>query len=332
MCDSRVTGFRFVVQAEQTLLKLQATDFVDMAGQLIKEWTAIHQFPAATQEKLVDLLAKLKNENVNTLTILVMGKGGVGKSSTINSIIGERVVTVSAFQSETPRPVMVSRSRSDFTLNIIDTPGLVEGGYVSDQVLETIKSSLGRFLLNKTIDVLLYVDRLDAYRVDNMDMQIVKAITDSFGKEIWHKAVVVLTHAQLVPPDTLSYEEFFSKRSDSLLKCIRLGARISRTELQNVALPVALVENSGRCKKNDNDEKILPTGTPWIPNLVQTITDAVLNGKRGILVDKKLIEGPNVDDRGKKFIPFILAAQYFLVIKNIQKWIKADIAREAELK
>lgn len=36
---------------------------------------------------------------------------------------------------------MVSRSRAGFTLNIIDTPGLVEGGYVNDQVLDTIKRS-----------------------------------------------------------------------------------------------------------------------------------------------------------------------------------------------
>ena len=42
-------------------------------------------------------------------------------------------------QSEGPRPVMVSRSRSGFTLNIIDTPGLIEGGYVNDQALEIIK-------------------------------------------------------------------------------------------------------------------------------------------------------------------------------------------------
>ncbi|KAL6526910.1 Translocase of chloroplast [Orobanche gracilis] len=299
-----------------------------MAAQLIREWTSIQQFPAATKEKLVDLLGKLKNENVNTLTILVMGKGGVGKSSTVNSIIGERVVTVSAFQSETPRPVMVSRSRSGFTLNIIDTPGLVEGGYVSDQVLEIIKSSLGRFLLNKTVDVLLYVDRLDAYRVDNMDKQVVKAITGSFGKEIWHKAVVVLTHAQLSPPDALSYEEFFSKRSESLLKCIRAGAGISNKELQNFSLPVALVENSGRCHKNENDEKILPIGTHWIPELVRTITDVALNGKTGILVNRQLIVGRNPNKRGKVFIPLILAVQYFFVILPIKKWIKEDIARE----
>lgn len=36
---------------------------------------------------------------MNTLTILVMGKGGVGKSSTVNSLIGERVVTVNSFQA-----------------------------------------------------------------------------------------------------------------------------------------------------------------------------------------------------------------------------------------
>lgn len=37
---------------------------------------------------------------------------------------------------------MVSRLRSGFTFNIIDTPGLVEGGYVNDQALEMIKRSI----------------------------------------------------------------------------------------------------------------------------------------------------------------------------------------------
>ncbi|XP_047326998.1 translocase of chloroplast 34 [Impatiens glandulifera] len=289
-----------------------------------REWVGIQQFPSATQSRLHELLGKLKQENVNTLTILVMGKGGVGKSSTVNSIIGERVMAVSAFQSEGPRPVMVSRTRAGFTLNIIDTPGLVEGGYVNDQALELIK----RFLLDKTIDVLLYVDRLDSYRVDNLDKQIVRAITDSFGKGIWKRGMVVLTHAQLTPPDSLTYEDFFSRRSEALLKVVRQGARINKQEVQGFPIPIELVENSGRCNKNDFDEKILPNGTAWISNLVNTITEVALNGSKPILVDKKLIEGPNPNERGKMFIPLILAFQYFFVINGIKGWIRDDEALE----
>lgn len=95
---------------------------------------------------------------------------------------------------------------------------------------------LSSFLLNKTIDVLLYVDRLDAYRVDNLDREVVKAITDTFGKGIWNRALVVLTHAQLSPPDGLPYDEFVSKRSEALLKAVRLGAGLRRQEAQVGAL------------------------------------------------------------------------------------------------
>ena len=55
--------------------------------------------------------------------------------------------------------------------------------------------------------------------------------------------------------------------------------------------------------------QILPTGTPWIPHLVGVITEVVLNGSKSIFVDKKLIEGPNPNDRGKFLIPLVLAFQ-----------------------
>lgn len=42
-------------------------------------------------------------------------------------------------QTETLRPLQCSRSRAGFTLNIIDTPGLVEGGGVNDQALEVVR-------------------------------------------------------------------------------------------------------------------------------------------------------------------------------------------------
>lgn len=87
---------------------------------------------------------------------------------------------------------------------------------------------LNRFLLNKTIDVLLYVDRLDAYRVDTLDGQVVKAISNIFGQEIWNRAILVLTHAQVSPPDSLTYNEFMSKRSEALLNVVQYGARFNK--------------------------------------------------------------------------------------------------------
>ena len=86
--------------------------------------------------------------------------------------------------------------------------------------------------MNKTIDVLLYVDRLDAYRVDDLDRQIVTAISDSFGKEIWRKSLLVLTHAQLCPPDDLNYDDFSARRSESVLKTIRAGSRMRKRDFE----------------------------------------------------------------------------------------------------
>lgn len=116
---------------------------------------------------------------------------------------------------------------------------------------------------------------------------------------------------------------------------------------QGSSIPIVLVENGGRCNKNDDDEKvsylphavclfsyvsissqdywgdwllfgsqILLNGIAWIPNLVKMIVEVALNEGRGILVDKKLIEGPNPNQRGKRFIPLILAFQVsFLTLR-----------------
>ncbi|XP_059067809.1 translocase of chloroplast 34, chloroplastic-like [Cryptomeria japonica] len=200
-----------------------------MASQQGREWMGIQQFPVATQNALYGLLSKLKQEvadmkciqDVNSLTILVMGKGSVGKSSTVNSL-------VNAFQAEAMRPVLCSRSRAGFTLNIIDTPGLIEGGFVNDHALDLIK----RFLTNKIIDVLLYVDWLDSYQVDNLDKQIVKAISDTFGKQIWQRSLVVFTHAQLSPPNGLSYADFVERRSAALHDAILEAAGFKKSNIQ----------------------------------------------------------------------------------------------------
>ncbi|OAE33835.1 hypothetical protein AXG93_3559s1010 [Marchantia polymorpha subsp. ruderalis] len=260
-------------------------------------------------------------QSMESLTVLVLGKGGVGKSSTVNSLVGERVAVVSAFQSETLRPIQCSRSRAGFTLNIIDTPGLVEGGCVNDQALDIIR----RFLLNKTIDAVLYVDRLDGYRVDNLDKQVIRAIARSFGPEIWRLGLVVLTHAQLSPPDGVEYSDFVARRSAALTAAIRQEAGFKKSE---DPVPVVLVENSGRCNTNTDGEKILPDSTVWLPNLVEKIVEVATGPTKSLLIDKKLIEGPNANQRHKIWIPLLLLAQYFIILKPLQARINKDIEEE----
>lgn len=58
----------------------------------------------------------------------------MGKSSTANSLLNERVANVAALQSDVSRPQVIARSADGFTLTLIDTPGLLEADAVSDAV------------------------------------------------------------------------------------------------------------------------------------------------------------------------------------------------------
>jgi hypothetical protein len=76
------------------------------------------------------------------------------------------------------------------------------------------------------------VDRLDGYRVDDLDLQVTKAISKSFGQQIWRRGIVVLTHAQLSPPDELRYADFVDRRSAILQAVVRKAAGFKKSETQ----------------------------------------------------------------------------------------------------
>lgn len=55
--------------------------------------------------------------------------------------------------------------------------------------------------------------------------------------------------------------------------------------------------------------QILPDGTVWLPNLVEKIVEVATGPTKSLLVDKKLIEGPNANQRGKIWIPLLVLFQ-----------------------
>ena len=79
---------------------------------------------------------------------------------------------------------------------------------------------------------MIYVDRLDGYRIDNLDRQVIREIARSFGPPIWKIAILAFTHAQLSPPDGINYDEFVMRRSAALLETIHREAGFKKGDPQ----------------------------------------------------------------------------------------------------
>ncbi|CAM0902612.1 unnamed protein product [Alopecurus aequalis] len=200
-------------------------------------------------------------------TILVIGKTGVGKSATINSIFDDVKLETDAFESSTRKVQEVVGMVEGIKVKVIDTPGLSSSS--SDQHYnQKVLNSVKKLVSKSPPDIVLYIDRLDMQGRDYGDVPLLQTISKVFGASIWFNAIVVLTHAASAPPDgpngiPLSYEMFVTQRSHVVQHAIRQAA--SDVRLMN---PVALVENHSACRTNRAAQRVLPNGQVWKPQLL----------------------------------------------------------------
>ncbi|XP_057518003.1 translocase of chloroplast 120, chloroplastic [Amaranthus tricolor] len=242
-------------------------------------------------------------------TIMVLGKTGVGKSATINSIFDEVKFGTDAFQMGTKKVQDVVGTVQGIKVRVIDTPGLLSS--CSDQHMnEKLLHSVKRFIKKSPPDIVLYLDRLDMPSRDFGDMPLLRTITEIFGPSIWFNAIVVLTHAASAPPEgpngtPSTYDMFVTQRSHAVQQVIRQAAGDMR--LMN---PVSLVENHSACRTNRAGQRVLPNGQVWKPHLLLLSFASKILAEANILL--KLQDSPP----GKPFtararappLPFLLSS------------------------
>ncbi|XP_022011904.1 translocase of chloroplast 120, chloroplastic isoform X2 [Helianthus annuus] len=241
-------------------------------------------------------------------TIMVLGKTGVGKSATINSIFDEVKFETSAFQHGTKKVQDVVGTVQGIKVRVIDTPGLLPS-WADQRKNEKILHSVKRFIQKSPPDIVLYLDRLDMQSRDSGDMPLLRTITDIFGQSIWFNAIVVLTHAASAPPEgangtATSYDMFVTQRSHVVQQAIRQAAGDMR--LMN---PVSLVENHSACRTNPAGQRVLPNGQVWKPHLL------LLSFASKILVEANMLLKLQDSPPGKPFaartrappLPYILS-------------------------
>lgn len=229
-------------------------------------------------------------------TIMVLGKTGVGKSATINSIFDEIKFNTDAFQLGTKKVQDVVGTVQGIKVRVIDTPGLLPSGSDQRKNERTLRS-VKQYIKKTPPDIVLYLDRLDMPSRELGDMPLLRTITDIFGPSIWFNAIVVLTHAASAPPEgpsgnSTSYDMFVTQRSQVVQQAIRLAAGDAR--LMN---PVSLVENHSACRTNRAGQRVLPNGQVWKPHLLLLSFASKILAEANTLL--KLQDSPP----GKSFVP-----------------------------
>lgn len=181
-------------------------------------------------EVLNSLLETLQLSSKKKFTFLLVGRTGVGKSSTINTLMGCEVASTSDFEPETMEVKHYEAEINNIQFTVIDTPGLCDSlSEEFDHVyLEMMRSEA------KQIDLMWFVTPLNESRVRRDELDGLRLITEAFGKDIWQHAIIVFTCADLV--NESKYQETFERRTELIHKAIASQVKSDVLDIPSVAV------------------------------------------------------------------------------------------------
>ncbi|XP_021741808.1 translocase of chloroplast 90, chloroplastic-like [Chenopodium quinoa] len=233
-----------------------------------------------------------------SLRILVLGKTGVGKSATINSIFNQTKAMTNAFKPATDRIQEITGFVNDIKVTVIDTPGFWPSSTRNARRNRKIMLSIKRYIKKNPPDVVLYLERLDTMSKGYNDFPLLRLMTDIFGSAMWFNTILVMTNAAAELPEgptgsSINYESYVTHCTDLLQRYIQLV--VSDAKLEN---PVVLAENHS-CRTNTSGERILPNGQIWKRQLLLLCTcTKVLGDANSLLGLQNSIElGPSNNSR-----------------------------------
>jgi GTP-binding protein EngB required for normal cell division len=298
-----------------------------------KSWHGFEEFPNPTQAAIRSMIESLKHrplycshpptdETSHTSTsgktpqlrIMMLGKTGVGKSSTINSILNEKNASpVGALTANATNSVIeFTRTILGFELKLIDTPGLLEKDNVSETSLRKIETYLAH--PENGLDIVMFFERMDMYHIEPIDRRVVEAVTKHLGKDIWRRTILVVTRSS-----ALNYQEGIAR--------VQLLTEMMRQTSRHYTRSVALVENL-MDRVDSEGQPILPDGTAWVPNLFALLSETCHNLTNQVKSDFRY--HPNHIKRlGSKFremslISLIITAQYTLKVSVLDRIMLED--------
>ncbi len=191
-----------------------------------------------------------KGKKSHDIQVMVIGKTGYGKSSTLNSILGEDILLSSDYQSCTKNVQSLEFFIRDGNyFSIADFPGVGESIEVDSEYYKLYKMMLVKS------DVVLYILRADS-RDLSIDEFIINNITKNYSPEIMKKFIFAVNFCDKIEP-------------------ISRGNNIepSKEQIENIKIKCDFIKN-----KFKSENKIIPysANTEWnIDLLCKSMLDVI---------------------------------------------------------
>ncbi|MEH1949117.1 MAG: GTPase [Nostoc sp.] len=203
------------------------------------------------QKFLEAFQAKIPGAHKKKLVFLLIGRTGVGKSSTVNALLGKPIAEVGDYEATTMGVESYESELDGIKFTVIDTPGLcddVEEVERDQHYLELMRSKVTQ------IDSMWFVSPLNETRVRRDEIEAIELISRAFGKQVWEHAVIIFTFANSV--NASKYPEALKKRTELIRKAI--------ANCEDVGLVVA---NDIPSVAVDTGSETTPDGEKWLGEL-----------------------------------------------------------------
>ena len=174
-----------------------------------------------TQKRIIEKWVEKSKKR--TVTIVVVGKTGTGKSTLINSLIGRESAKVGyTLRKGTGKVTKHSAEINGVNFNAWDTPGLQDADEdtENDETLKQISDKIG----NGQWDLLLFCIKMTEDRLTKDDRITIREVKNYFGEGVFRNAVFALTRAnELTVPEgrkKISLTQYFNQRHSEWMDII----------------------------------------------------------------------------------------------------------------
>lgn len=128
------------------------------------------------------------------MCMLFLGRTGVGKSSLVNFLAGEASCDIDPYRACTKEPKVVSVKCGVSEYDLIDTPGLCEGGSELDSLYLDL---IDRYLLDVRVSPIL-VFKGDDSRLRTEDYQLIHTLLLRYGNRIFEGGLMLTFAGNLI--------------------------------------------------------------------------------------------------------------------------------------